>query len=289
MKLVSWLAGTTIRRIGGWIARYVPEMVSTRFVQVGYRVGGKLVTKWIMTETAMPVIVTEEGALATLGTTEAAGVGCLGISGGIIAVVAIIVLLLYIASLLTSTLFVPSLLYRSVEPSKTPSEVAPSIWPNGKARIVPDTERFQRSLRGAQDLNRDFSEQGQNPHLVEDALDGISQSEKNKSAPTGAPQTNKLGRLDAGAISKKPPSLAVPLAPPNPKSSTNYSVEPSGSTLRNVNPSLDEVQLQRERLDAAMALDMPRYNRLIEAHKRLYKEHGVSPCKSVFFPQGCSE
>jgi hypothetical protein len=50
---------------------------------------------------------------------------------------------------------------------------------------------------------------------------------------------------------------------------------------------LDEAALQRERMNAITSGNMDRYNELIQQHRKLYKLHGIDPCKSGFFPQGC--
>jgi hypothetical protein len=51
--------------------------------------------------------------------------------------------------------------------------------------------------------------------------------------------------------------------------------------------SIDEAAMQRARLNTITSGDIARYNQLIEEHKVLYRKHGVNPCKSGFFPQGC--
>jgi hypothetical protein len=52
-------------------------------------------------------------------------------------------------------------------------------------------------------------------------------------------------------------------------------------------PAFDERSLQAIRVAAIGQGDMEKYRRLIEEHKALYRQHGVDPCKSPFFPQGC--
>jgi hypothetical protein len=49
----------------------------------------------------------------------------------------------------------------------------------------------------------------------------------------------------------------------------------------------NEGALQAARLAALGRGDVLGYNRLIEEHRALYKQHGIDPCKSSFFPQGC--
>jgi hypothetical protein len=51
----------------------------------------------------------------------------------------------------------------------------------------------------------------------------------------------------------------------------------------------DEGALQRARMQAISNGDMDAYNRLIQKHIEIYKQHGVDPCKSGFFPQGCED
>ena len=51
--------------------------------------------------------------------------------------------------------------------------------------------------------------------------------------------------------------------------------------------ALDEGALQAQRLSAITSGNIDRYNQLIEDHIALYKQHGIDPCQSGFFPQGC--
>jgi hypothetical protein len=51
----------------------------------------------------------------------------------------------------------------------------------------------------------------------------------------------------------------------------------------------DEADLQIKRMNAIARGDMVEYNRLLEAHRRLYREHNINPCTSGFFPQGCAK
>jgi hypothetical protein len=53
--------------------------------------------------------------------------------------------------------------------------------------------------------------------------------------------------------------------------------------------SLNEASLQAQRMRALQVGNMTEYNRLIEAHRNLYRTRGVDPCRSAFFPQGCSQ
>lgn len=78
-----------------------------------------------------------------------------------------------------------------------------------------------------------------------------------------------------------------------------YSVEKSGGTVDASTSSIGtsspagespgwEAALQRERLDAIIGGDSASYNRLVQEHREIYGSHGVDPCQSGFFPQGCS-
>lgn len=77
---------------------------------------------------------------------------------------------------------------------------------------------------------------------------------------------------------------------PGPSSSVKPSPMSNGpGTVRGASDVLNEGDLQAKRLAAIARGDIGEYNRLIEEHKALYKKHGIDPCASGFFPQGCSQ
>jgi hypothetical protein len=76
------------------------------------------------------------------------------------------------------------------------------------------------------------------------------------------------------------PATAEPSQVPNAKSLP--------STRGSTSISFNEADLQRQRLNAVNSGDIETYNRLIDKHRLLYKQHGIDPCRSGFFPQGCS-
>jgi hypothetical protein len=77
------------------------------------------------------------------------------------------------------------------------------------------------------------------------------------------------------------PAPAKP-RPLDPSSRTRALTRGSTST------SFNEADLQRQRANAISSGDIETYNRLIDEHRLLYKQHGVDPCMSGFFPQDCS-
>ena len=48
-----------------------------------------------------------------------------------------------------------------------------------------------------------------------------------------------------------------------------------------------EAQLQQERLKALSQNDMAAYNQLVEKDLDIYRQHGVDPCDSSYFKEGC--
>lgn len=277
-----------LRWLGGWIMRSMPEMVSTQMVRVGFRVAGRWVTRWVLTEAVLPVIVGESGALQTVAATEAAAAaGCFTAT----TLMALLLALIVFIGIVISSLVIPLLVYNGLPTPSMPAG-APSFWRSGP-RLVPDYQRYQRAADAAYDFNTDF---GDRP-LSGEAVLGLHNPAA-EAPPQGRAAENSLFKPKPEAILRtEAPPLGAPsprpgLSGPSPSTAkipdTHYSVDRSEGIVTNATAPLDEARLQAQRVEAAMSGDVARYNRLVEEHKRLYKERGVDPCQSGFFPQGCS-
>lgn len=101
---------------------------------------------------------------------------------------------------------------------------------------------------------------------------------------------------DTQALTESPNQTATPNAEtylrhtPSNRDQNTLPVRRPDFSASNKNPSepLDEAKLQADRLQALANGNMGEYNRLINSHRALYAQHGISTCASGFFPQGCS-
>jgi hypothetical protein len=116
-------------------------------------------------------------------------------------------------------------------------------------------------------------------------------SDQQKARPESAIQLNRSQEFNkaiverGGAVPGMIPDGRQSLVPDSTqkRSSENESRE-SKPTANAVAP-IDEVAMQAERLQSIG--NITKYNRLIEEHRKIYRDHGIDPCTSGFFPQGC--
>lgn len=49
-----------------------------------------------------------------------------------------------------------------------------------------------------------------------------------------------------------------------------------------------QIALQQQRMDAAASGNMDLYNRLLQLHADIFRQHGLRPCESGYYPGGCN-
>jgi hypothetical protein len=155
-------------------------------------------------------------------------------------------------AIIIAILFLVSLILQSLMPLF--SAIPPRVLPNAA-----DAIREAPSEESLRDLSTVVQEQQKTP-----VTSGI--------------QLTPRQRLDKGIMEHE--GAFPEMLPDNrPSLEADPTTEPASS--------FDEAALKKERYEAITGGDTIRYNQLIEEHRALYKQFGVDPCKSGFFPEGC--